>query len=473
MNNAGRGAEQHISNVEANDAFVNYFQCATGFAPFRVEDTSSSASGFFCFRSAVCYGITNVGRAAADPTERLFDAASAIEFSNGNISLCFNPTEVVENLRRERYSKNTSSDRLSRRFYYSIRPAIPFYARKLLQRSVSRSRRRNAVFPRWPVDCSVEQIFELLMEAAILAAGESEIPFIWFWPDGNHAAVMMTHDVEEANGAAHCEMLMDLDDSFGVKSAFQLVPEGRYDGFPTLVASVRSRGFETNIHDLDHDGRLYDDVQRFQQRAQKINHYARMFGMRGFRAGAMHRNQDWFDLLEFQYEMSVPNVSHLEPQKGGCCTVTPYFVGDLLELPLTTVQDHGLFYILGQQTIDLWKQQIEMIYGHHGLISFIVHPDYIVHARERRLYRDLLTHLQNLKRDRAIWWALPGEINEWWRQRSQMTLVREGDTWQIQGKGSERARIGYAAIVDGQLVYRVGHDANVSLADDRPGRRTT
>ena len=61
--------------------------------------------------------------------------------------------------------------------------------------------------------------------------------------------------------------------------------------------------------------------------------------------------------------MSVPNVAHLEPQRGGCCTVMPYFIGDILELPLTTTQDYSLFHILGDYSIALWKQQIELILG--------------------------------------------------------------------------------------------------------------
>ena len=40
-------------------------------------------------------------------------------------------------------------------------------------------------------------------------------------------------------------------------------------------------------------------------------------GSRGFRSGAMYRRQDWFADLEFSYDMSIPNVAHLEPQRGG------------------------------------------------------------------------------------------------------------------------------------------------------------
>ena len=121
---------------------------------------------------------------------------------------------------------------------------------------------------------------------------------------------------------------------------------------------LRARGFEVNLHDLNHDGHLFADQDAFLRHARRINDYAPEFGCRGFRSGAMYREQDWFEAFEFSYDMSVPNVAHLEPQRGGCCTVMPYFIGDLLELPLTTAQDYSLFHILGDYSTTLWKEQI-------------------------------------------------------------------------------------------------------------------
>ena len=77
----------------------------------------------------------------------------------------------------------------------------------------------------------------------------------------------------------------------------------------------------------------------------------------------------------------MPNVAHLDPQRGGCCTVMPYSIGDLLELPLTTIQDYPLFHNLGRYDLALWNQQIELILKNHGLISFIIHPDYTLAQR--------------------------------------------------------------------------------------------
>ena len=177
-------------------------------------------------------------------------------------------------------------------------------------------------------------------------ARNRSIPFIWFWPDGASACGMMTHDVEGQAGLDFCDELMDIDDSYAIKSAFQLIPGGREDAWRRTAARLRQRGFEVNLHDLNHDGRLFADKAAFLRHARRINEYAREFGCDGFRSGAMYREQGWFGAFEFSYDMSVPNAAHLEPQRGGCCTVMPYFVGNILELPLTTVQDYTLFHIL-------------------------------------------------------------------------------------------------------------------------------
>src|SRR5580700_9910875 len=99
----------------------------------------------------------------------------------------------------------------------------------------------------------------------------------------------------------------------------------------------------------------------FLRRAKHINLYGLKFGAEGFRSAVLYRNLDWYDALEFSYDMSVPNVAHLDPQQGGCCTVFPYFIGKVLELPVTATQDYSLFHILNDYSTSLWKRQISLI----------------------------------------------------------------------------------------------------------------
>src|SRR6266478_5854299 len=189
------------------------------------------------------------------------------------------------------------------------------------------------------------------------------------------------------------------------------------------------------------------------RRAKRINRFAQEFGSTGFRSGALYRNLRWYDAFQFSYDMSVPNVAHLDPQDGGCCTIMPYFVGNLLEIPVTVTQDYSLFNILNSYSTDLWKEQLKLILDGHGLISIIVHPDYIVEEKARNTYRQLLGMLAELRRSSEIWATVPLEINNWWRMRRELKLVRQGEDWVIKGQGKERARIAYAQIVDGRLAY--------------------
>jgi hypothetical protein len=283
----------------------------------------------------------------------------------------------------------------------------------------------------------------------------NQVPFIWFWPEGAPACLILTHDVEGAAGRDFSSALMDIDLAHGFTASFQVVPEGRYEVPEGFVTEIRSRGFEFNIHDLNHDGFLFEDQREFRRRAKKINKYAERYGARGFRSGAMYRNLDWYDAFAFSYDMSVPNVAHLEPQRGGCCTVMPYFAGKILEIPLTACQDYSMFNILQNYAIDLWKKQIGLIQGRHGLMSFLAHPDWLIDRRARKVYESLLAYLRRVVDRDKIWVTLPGEVDRWWRARAEMRLVQKGDHWKIEGPESHRARIAYASRKGDRFVYLI------------------
>lgn len=463
---AGESPAQQVPT----DALVEYFRCTRDVADVGVAGVLSDAAGYFKFGGATCYGRL----AGVEPAESLngpVPQVSVDTFSaERRFPLPFDLGEVVENLQRERYSGTTSQglvERLtsswgSRSIYYFLRPILAVGVRRHLQK-IRLTGWERIPFPAWPVDTTVETLMRTTLATAAGRAGIKKVPFIWFWPDGAQACAVMTHDVEGPAGAAFCGELMDIDDRYGIKSAFQLVPEVRSGDTTPLREEIRRRGFEVNLHDLNHDGRLFNNRQRFLDRAAQINHYAREFECRGFRSGAMYRRQEWFNAFDISYDMSVPNVAHLEPQRGGCCTVMPYFVGRVLELPSTTVQDYSLFHILSDYTIDVWRRQSECILDQNGLMTFITHPDYLIEQRAREVYEQLLAHIVDLRSHRNVWTTVPAEVDRWWRNRSQMRLVSEGSTWRIEGPGSERARLAFAVVEDGTVVYELAQSD-----EDRP-----
>jgi hypothetical protein len=194
-------------------------------------------------------------------------------------------------------------------------------------------------------------LYEKLLLLLLEKTGATQIPFIWFWPEGHTGCVVMTHDVETETGKNYSPQLMDNDDEFGIKASFNVLPEGSYSLEGDYLNSIRTRGFEIGIQDLNHDGRLFDDRNEFLRRADLINRYGRHYGADGFRAAVLYRNPDWFDALKFSFDMSIPNTGQMDPQRGGCCTVMPYFIGEILELPVTTTQDYTLFHLLRENSI--------------------------------------------------------------------------------------------------------------------------
>jgi len=429
-------------------------------------DGASGDVGFFEFgTNNVCYGHCSSGVSADVAGSGQWDALKAVRRNGSTIQLPFSFSEVVENLRLEHYRKNTISGRrivaasepvLS--LYYLIRECLPVSVRRHLQKLYFR-KWQELPFPSWPVDGTVDALHKEFLRLLMETGGVKKVPFIWFWPEGAPNCLIMTHDVETLAGRGFTSKLMDLNDSYGFKASFQVIPEKRYEVPDEYVREIRSRGCEFNIHDLTHDGRLFQDRTEFLRRAAKINAYVRRYDAKGFRAGSMYRNQDWYDSFEFSYDMSVPNVAHLEPMRGGCCTVMPYFIGRILELPLTTAEDYSLFHILNDYSLDLWKQQLALLTDTNGLMSFIIHPDNLIERRARCVYETLLNLLRRMVDREKIWAALPGEVDRWWRARSQMKLVQKGSSWAIEGPEAERARIAFAAIDGDRVVYEVAAPA--------------
>lgn len=389
-----------------------------------------------------------------------FELFSPGETSTGNdesaCQLLSKAEGTIEGLRYEHYGRDRDNHILQSpiaRVYYFFRPLLPRTIRQHFQRMYLRDW-ETLTLPQWPVDTTVDDLLAQLLLGVIRSEpGRKRIPFIWFWPEGASSCVMMTHDVETQAGLRRCLALMDMDARLGMPAAYQIVPEDRYQVSPALIDEIKGRGFEVNIQDLNHDGLLFQDEREFRRRARKINAYAKQFGARGFRSGALYRNSDWFRALHFQYDMSIPNVAHLDPQRGGCCTVFPYFIDDMLELPLTTTQDYSLFHILGQYSLDLWKQQMDLIQRKNGLVSFITHPDYLISAAAQSVYHRLVSYLAELREHERVWITSPGELNDWWRTRAGLRIVEDAAHSRIDGPGSERARIAYAEEQGGQLVF--------------------
>lgn len=442
------------------DSLNRYFRLAPHLRQkFRLTAPLSSDSGYFSYGSdCICYGRTSKGFRRPRASQALYDVLLDSSVSCGTVSLPFDIDEVITSLSHEKYMGNgksaltKSAQKLIKHGYYAIRPVLPLGFRSYLQKFYLRDW-QQLPFPQWPVDTTIDRLMKKLLAVSLSSSGQTSVPFIWFWPEGTKACAVMTHDVEQEEGRAFCSTLMDLNDELKIPASFQVVPEKRYTVTSEYLEAIKVRGFEVAVQDLNHDGRLFWEHESFRARAEKINQYGREWGATGFRAAILYRNPEWLNELDFQYDMSTPNVAHLDPQRGGCCTVMPYFIGDMVELPVTTSQDHSVFHILKDYSLDLWKRQIAVILKHNGLASFIIHPDYIIESRARAVYVGLLNELNRLRSDEDVWVTTPGEINRWWRNRDAMKIERRNNEWVIEGPDKKRARVAYASLRDGEVEY--------------------
>jgi hypothetical protein len=426
-------------------SITEYYKLPENYLTFNISEQDDGRDRFFHLNKILCFG-----KSAAHET------ASVITGDNC-ISLSTDLNSIIDNLRLERYA--ASENRIFYKsfyieFYYKIRPYLPDYFRHKLQKFSMRKWKKIS-FPHFPVDTTVEDIFESIIVQLLKYNNNKPIPFIWFWPEGKKGCLLMTHDIEEEAGLNFCPEMMDIDSSFDIKSSFQAVPEKRYKITAEDVKAFSVRGFEVLLHGLNHDGKLFSNKEIFLERIKKIHRYAERWKVNGFRSPIMYRNLDWYEYFNFKYDMSVPNNANIEPQKGGCCTVMPYKIANLLEIPLTTMQDHPLYYYLKDHTVSLWQRQVDIILKKYGLLSFSIHPDYTIPAKAKENYKRLLSYLAELRETSNLWNALPAEIYEWWTARNLMLLVNKNGKWEIEGDNTGKARIAYMKLENGNLVFTV------------------
>jgi peptidoglycan/xylan/chitin deacetylase (PgdA/CDA1 family) len=267
-------------------------------------------------------------------------------------------------------------------------------ARRLLRRHAIDGR-----FPRWPI------------ETVLVDRHEAEAPH---WPAGHRFAYVLTHDVERAGGLAGIEPVLELEARHGMVSAWFLVGDD-YPVETALLERLRAAGCEVGLHGLHHDGRLFESREHFESELPGIHRRLREWGAEGFRSPGAHRNADWMPELGCSYDSSFHDTDPFDAQPGGCCSILPYFLDELVELPITLPHDFTLFELLRAPDITVWREKAGWIADHGGLVNVLVHPDYARTPERLRHYEELLQFLAELP---GGWHALPCEVAAWWRRRS-------------------------------------------------------
>src|SRR4029453_17403339 len=296
---SGQNCEKMVKMIR--QLIVDYYKGHPEMLDLTIAVPLKDLCGYFRFgQDILCYGQT-VASTSPTVNGHLSNAPEHVCSHAGTIILPFDPAQTVNNLRYERYVDQSGqrtwleSDWI-KKLYYRLRPLFPISLRKYLQKAYLRGW-ETIPFPTWPVDHSVDRLCEKLLGLTMQTLDIDRVPFIWFWPEGYAACAIVTHDVEGPTGHDFTGALMDIDDAYGIKASFQIVPEKRYIVSPEYLEAIRQRGFEINVQGLTHDGRLFWNWEEFRRRAQKINQYAKEWGAQGFRSPVLYRNVDWMKHL--------------------------------------------------------------------------------------------------------------------------------------------------------------------------------
>ena len=309
--------------------------------------------------------------------------------------------------------------------YYNIKPIIPRRLQLALRRQMV-LRKLPHVRQIWPIDP---------------AAGKK--PENWpGWPDNKQFALVLTHDVETAEGLTKVLPLARLEQSLGFRSCFNFV--GRDYPVPDQIRhTLADLGFEVGLHGLTHRGNLFRSRKVFEQQRPEINQVLKKWNVVGFRAPAMYHRLDWTGELDIEYDSSTFDTDPFEPQPDAAGTIFPFWINSgpngkgYVELPYTLPQDHILFNLLRERDIRIWKEKLDWIAGRGGLALILVHPDYIffnprAYLSEQYpagLYEEFLRYAKE-KYEGLYWPALPNEIAEFARQiqiQNSKSEIRNGE----------------------------------------------
>jgi hypothetical protein len=337
--------------------------------------------------------------------------------ADGTARFPFSLGEAYENYVRERWAGRSETGGLSEGtldVFYRVKRLIPRRA-QLAARRVLIRRQGSPEFPTWPFDDSVARLLKLAIRGALTAAGEAELRFAWFWPEGKRAAAILSHDVESAEGLRLALEVADLEEERGLRSSFNVVGDW-YPVDRAILDELRGRGFEIGVHGVFHDRSMFASRESFEAQGPALARAASDYGAVGFRSPATHRVVDWLEELPVAYDCTIPMSDPYEPQPGGCCSPWPYFLGDVVELPYTLPQDHTLFTLLRHRSPDLWIEQLDRLEQAAGLVQCLSHPDpgYLGDADKRASYAAFLDEVAARE---TLWTPLPREVAEWWRRR--------------------------------------------------------
>ena len=296
-------------------------------------------------------------------------------------------------------------------------------------------------WPEWPVEKSVELTRYLYIKSISIVL-KKKIPYASFWPDGKKFAIAVTHDCDTESSFENIDKIRDIEKKYDINSCWNIL-SNKYKIDRGKLRKLKDEGCEIGLHGYNHDNKTpFLKKERIIERITSASEIMQDFGIKGFRSESLLRNKEFLELLSdyFYYDSSTCDTDIYSPvaMRSGACTVFPFFIKNMVEIPVTLPQDYRLMRLnkTKNKIFEIWKEKIDFLIQVNGAVVLLTHPDSHIFGSDKYLdvYDRVLEYVTNFGDG---WNTTPYEIAKWWVERNKI-VIKKGSII-----NSKRATISY------------------------------
>lgn len=221
--------------------------------------------------------------------------------------------------------------------------------------------------------------------------------------DGSPVPLLLTHDVDTAEGLATLPRLLAVEESLGLASLTFVVTH-RYPWTPAALTPLLERGHAFGVHDTTHDNRLaYLPPRQVEARIRQAQEALGPLDSGAFRAPAFLRSASLYEGIasRVRLDFSTNDSALVWPQPGdGLGSPFPVrYRGRLTVVPTTLPRD-GELLALGldrEATLELCVRKAAQLARVGAPVIVLTHPDPTFTDTDPRIdaYGELLARLRS------------------------------------------------------------------------------
>lgn len=383
------------------------------------------------------YNANNINNAKTDNNAvSIFDGNDEISFLNLNEKIEINNFDgIINYLLFERYFKH-------KRPFFTKFPLpyhlVPVNIRNFLMGMIRNDKTRKdkndkklPEFPHYPIEKSVELIRHLFLKSLEIKT-DKKVPCAQFWPGSKKCCFIATHDMETESSFKNIGKIREIEKRHCIMSSWNVLSKRYKIGHAEIkmLKGLKNEGCEIGIHGYNHDGKLpYISKEKMKKRILHALKRFEEFGCTSFRSPQLQRSEDFLHELSsyFECDSSVPDTDFMSAfaAKSGCCTVFPFFIGNMAEIPITLDQDFRLIYTHKyntEQIFNNWKEKADFICQLGGVINILTHPDDYLIGNDKYLsgYEKFLNYMAKKYEDGKVYHDTISHVARWWKERDKI-----------------------------------------------------